>query len=328
MSGGEATLVARMVESARFERAVQLPKVAAGTAFDLLVHGATVSFLALVLGLFIELLWNSRLSISAFGLSFLWTSEWNPVTNKFGALPFIYGTVVSSAIGILLAGFGGVMSGAFLAEFCPPRLSQPLGSLIELLAAVPSVVYGLWGLFVLAPVMRIYIEPFLQHYFGFLPIFSGTIYGVGMLTAGVILAIMIVPTVSAISRDAMVAVPQTQREAAWALGATRWQGFRMAVLPGARAGVFGACVLALGRALGETIAATMVIGNRPAVALSLFAPGYSISSVIANEFTEATTQLYLSALIELGLLLFVISVIVNGVARLLLWKVFTGTQAQ
>jgi phosphate transport system permease protein len=325
--GGEVAL-AGMVENPAFEQSVRMPKVAAGTVFDALVHGSTLLFLVLVLGLFVELLWNSRESISTFGFSFLWTSEWNPVTNKFGALPFVYGTVVSSAIAILLAGFAGVMSGAFLAEFCPPGLSQVLGMLIELLAAVPSVVYGLWGLFVLAPLMRVHIEPFLQRWFGFLPIFSGTIYGVGMLTAGVILAIMIVPTVTAISRDAMAAVPQSQREAVWALGATRWQGFRMAVLPGARGGVFGACVLALGRALGETIATTMVIGNRPAISVSLFAPGYSISSVIANEFTEATTQVYLSALIELGLLLFVISVIVNGAARLLLWKVFTTTGAQ
>ncbi len=327
VDNGEVTL-GSLVESTAFERPVQLPRVPAGTAFDVLVRGATILFIALVVGLFVDLLWSSRFSISRFGFSFLWTSEWNPVTSKFGALPFVYGTVVSSAIAILLAGFAGVMSGAFLSEFCPPRLSQPLGVLIELLAAVPSVVYGLWGLFVLAPVMRTEVEPFLQRWFGFLPIFSGTIYGVGMLTAGVILAIMIVPTVTAISRDAMAAVPQSQREAAWALGTTRWQGFFMAVLPSARVGVFGACILALGRALGETIATTMVIGNRPAIALSLFAPGYSISSVIANEFTEATTRLYLSALIELGLLLFVISAIVNGAARLLLWKVFTATEAR
>lgn len=323
---GEVTLTG-LVESA-VERRVRLPKVAPGIGFDFLVYAATASFLALVLGLFIELVWSSRQSLSTFGLAFLWTSDWNPVTNKFGALPFVYGTVVSSAIAIVLAGSAGVMGGAFLAEFCPARLSQPLSFLIELLAAVPSVVYGLWGLFVLAPVMRDYVEPLLQRVFGFLPLFSGTIYGVGMLTAGVILAIMIVPTVAAISRDAMATVPQTQREAIWALGATRWQGFHMVVLPGARAGVFGACVLALGRALGETIATTMVIGNRPAIAASLFAPGYSISSVIANEFTEATTQLYLSALLELGLLLFVISVIVNGIARLLLWKLFAPVGAQ
>jgi phosphate transport system permease protein len=301
---------------------VKLPRVASGKGFDLWVYGATGAFLALVGGLFLELLWSSRLSMATFGLSFLWTSSWNPVTSQFGALPFIYGTVMSSMIAILLAGFAGVLAGAFLAEFCPSQLSQPLSFMIELLAAVPSVVYGLWGLFILAPVMRNYVEPFLQHYFGFLPLFSGTIYGVGMLTAGIILAIMIVPTVTAISRDVMAAIPRTQREAIWALGASRWQGFRMVVLPGARSGVFGACILALGRALGETIATTMVIGNRPAIAASLFAPGYSISSVIANEFTEATTAVYLSALIELGLLLFLISVIVNAVARLLLWTVF------
>lgn len=301
---------------------LRLPHAPRGTGFDLCVYGATSAFLALVVGLFIELLWSSRLSLSTFGLSFLWTSEWNPVTNQFGALPFIYGTVVSSTIAILLAGVVGVLAGAFLAEFCPLRLSGPLSFVIELLAAVPSVVYGLWGLFILAPVMRDYVEPVLQRYLGFLPIFSGTIYGVGMLTAGVLLAIMIVPTVTAISRDVMAAVPQTQREAIWALGATRWQSFQMVVLPGSRAGVFGACILALGRALGETIATTMVIGNRPAIAASLFAPGYSISSVIANEFTEATTQVYLSSLIELGLLLFIISVIVNALARVLLWTIF------
>jgi len=306
---------------ARPVRAI-LPRAPRGTGFDLCVYGATGAFVAVVVALFLELLWSSRLSIATFGFSFLWTSEWNPVTNQFGALPFIYGTIVSSGIAILLAGLVGVLAGAFLAEFCPIHFSGPLSFMIELLAAVPSVVYGLWGLFILAPLMHDYIEPFLQRYFGFLPIFSGTIYGVGMLTAGVILAIMIVPTVTAISRDVMAAIPQTQREAIWALGATRWQSFRMVVLPGARAGVFGACILALGRALGETIATTMVIGNRPAIEASLFAPGYSISSVIANEFTEATTQVYLSALIELGLLLFIISVTVNAVARVLLWTIF------
>jgi phosphate transport system permease protein len=303
-------------------RSVKQPRRAGGRGFEVSVYAATAIFLALVIGLFAELLWSSRLSLSTFGLHFLWTSEWNPVTNQFGALPFIYGTAVSSAIAIVLAGIAGVLAGAFLAEFSPPRLATPLSFMIELLAAVPSVVYGLWGLFILAPMMRDYAEPFLQRYFGFLPIFSGPIYGVGMLTAGIILAIMIVPTVTAISRDVMAAIPQTQREAIWALGATRWQGFRMVVLPDARPGVFGACILALGRALGETIATTMVIGNRPAISASLFAPGYSISSVIANEFTEATSQVYLSALIELGLLLFIISMIVNTAARVLLWTVF------
>lgn len=311
-----------LVGPRKIERRVKLPSASRGRGFELCVYGATAIFLALVIGLFLELLWGSRLSLSTFGLPFLWTSTWNPVTSQFGALPFIYGTIVSSAIAILLAGILGVLAGAFLAEFCPLILVAPLSFMIELLAAVPSVVYGLWGLFVLGPVMRIHVEPLLQRWFGFLPLFTGSIYGVGMLTAGVILAIMIVPTVAAISRDVMAAIPQTQREAIWALGATRWQGLRLVVLPGARAGVFGACILALGRALGETIATTMVIGNKPAISASLFAPGYTISSVIANEFTEATTQVYLSALIELGLLLFVISVIINAVARVLLRTVF------
>lgn len=316
------TPLAPATESRARSRLLKARGATGAGGFEICVYGATAIFVAIVIGLFIELLWSSRLSLSTFGLAFLWTSAWNPVTNQFGAMPFIYGTVVSSAIAILLAGIIGVLAGAFLAEFSPVRLAAPLSFMIELLAAVPSVVYGLWGLFILAPVMRDYAEPFLQHYFGFLPIFAGPIYGVGMLTAGIILAIMIVPTVTAISRDVMATIPQTQREAIWALGATRWQGFRMVVLPGARAGVFGACILGLGRALGETIATTMVIGNRPAIAASLFAPGYSISSVIANEFTEATSQVYLSALIELGLLLFVISMIVNTAARVLLWTVF------
>lgn len=311
-----------LVEPRTAESRVKLPSAPRGGGFELCVYGATWTFLAVIGGLFFELLWNSRLSMSKFGFSFLWTSAWNPITNQFGSLPFIYGTVVSSGIAILLAGVTGVLAGGFLAEFCPTRLSQPLSFMIELLAAVPSVVYGLWGLFILGPVMRDYVEPVLQRYLGFLPIFSGVIYGVGMLTAGVILAIMIVPTVTAISRDVMAAIPRTHREAIWALGATPWQGFKMVVLPGARSGVFGACILALGRALGETIATTMVIGNNPAISTSLFAPGYSISSVIANEFTEATTQIYISALIELGLLLFVISIIVNIAARVLIWTVF------
>lgn len=316
-----AAAVHSVIELRSATQRVTLPVAARGRGLEVCIYGATGLFLAAVLGLFGELLWNSRLSISTFGFSFLWTSNWNPVTNQFGALTFVYGTIVSSAIAIILAGTAGVLAGAFLAEFCPLRLVQPLSFAIELLAAVPSVVYGLWGLFVLAPLMHDHLEPFLQRYLGFLPLFSGTIYGVGMLTAGMILAIMIVPTVTAISRDVMAAVPRIQREALWALGANRWQSFSMVVLPGARAGVFGACILALGRALGETIATTMVIGNRPAISASLFAPSYSISSVIANEFTEATSDVYLSALLELGLLLFVISVIVNASARLLLWTI-------
>jgi phosphate transport system permease protein len=292
------------------------------------VRGATLLFALVVIGLFVELLRGSWPSLTAFGLKFLVTSQWNPVTNQFGALPLIYGTVVSSGIAILLAGFVGVFAAAYLADFAPRRLAQPLSFAIELLAAVPSVVYGLWGLFVLAPIMRAYIDPFLQARFGWLPIFSGTIYGTGLLTAGVLLALMIVPTVTAISRDVILAVGKEQREASLALGATRWETMRRVVLPAARSGIVGACILALGRALGETIATTMVIGNRPAIEASLFAPSYTLSSVIANEFTEATSDLYQSSLVELGLVLFGVSIVVNAIARGLIWSMVRDKKAR
>jgi phosphate transport system permease protein len=290
--------------------------------FPLMVRGATGIFVLLIVGLFVELFVNSLPSIRQFGLSFLWSSEWNPVTEHFGALPFIFGTVVSSLIALVLAAAFGILGAAFLAEFAPAYIATPLGTLIELLAAVPSVVYGLWGLFTLAPAMQHYIEPSIERYLGFLPIFGGPAYGVGLLTAAIILSVMIVPTITAISRDLLLAVPWDLREAMFALGATRWDAFKMVVLPYARPGVFGACILGLGRALGETIATTMVIGNRPAISVSLLAPSYTISSVIANEFTEATTTVYLSALIELGLVLFLISVLVNSAARLMMRAVF------
>ena len=292
------------------------------------VRGATLLFALVVIGLFVELVRGSWSSLTAFGLKFLVTSQWNPVTNQFGALPLIYGTVVSSGIAILLAGFVGVFAAAYLADFAPRRLAQPLSFAIELLAAVPSVVYGLWGLFILAPIMRAYIDPFLQARFGWLPIFSGTIYGTGLLTAGVLLALMIVPTVTAISRDVILAVGKDQREASLALGATRWETMRRVVLPAARSGIVGACILALGRALGETIATTMVIGNRPAIEASLFAPSYTLSSVIANEFTEATSDLYLRSLVELGLVLFGVSIVVNAIARTLIWSMVRDKKAR
>lgn len=294
------------------------PDWLASKIFIAALYGSCAVFLLLMAGLVAELLRGSMLSLRTFGLGFLWSSEWDPVTSKFGALPFIYGTVVSSAIALLLAGFAGVMAGVFLAEFAPRRLSTGLALLIELLAAVPSVVYGLWGLFVLAPVVTNWIGPALQASLGFLPIFQGTIYGVNMMVAGLILALMIVPTIMAVTRDLIVAMPMRYREASIALGATRWETVAKVILPALRPGIFGACMLALGRALGETIATTMVIGNRPAITVSLFAPGYTMASVIANEFTEATTDIYLSALIELGLLLLVVSVIVNGAGRVLL----------
>ncbi len=286
--------------------------------FSVALYGSCFLFFAVIVGLFLELLWGSRLSLGKFGLRFLWSTQWNPVTQQFGALPFLYGTVVSSGIALLLAVWVGVLAGVYLAEFAPRQLSFMLSLLIELLAAVPSVVYGLWGLFVLAPIVSSWIGPALQAAFGFLPIFQGTIYGVNMLTASLILALMIVPTITAITRDLVAAIPPRVREASLALGASRWETTYKVVLPLVRSGIFGACMLALGRALGETIATTMVIGNRPAISASLFAPGYTVASVIANEFTEATTNLYLSALIELGLILFVVSILVNGAGRLLL----------
>lgn len=294
-------------------------------AFLALVYGAGAVFVILVCGLFAELLVGSWPSIKVFGPAFLWTNQWNPVTNQFGALPLIFGTMVSSLIAIVLAGLVGILAAAFLADFAPKRIAQPLSFVIELLAAVPSVVYGLWGLFVLAPLVRTVIGPLLEHMFGFIPLFSGTIYGVGLLTAGMILALMVVPTVTAISRDVIAAIPQEQREASLALGATKWETLVNVVLPAARAGIFGAVILALGRAMGETIATTMVIGNRPEISASLFAPSYTLSSVIANEFTEATSNVYVSALIELGLLLFIVSFIINGLARVMMWTVFRKT---
>jgi phosphate transport system permease protein len=308
------------MEKAAKHNSEVIAAVARDKVFMAVVIGAVAIFAFLVLGLLVELIHGSWESLLTFGFSFLWTSEWNPVTNKFGALPMIYGTIVSSGIAILLAGSVGIFAAVYLAEFAPRSIAGPLSFMIELLAAVPSVVYGLWGLFVLAPLVRTLLGPVIQSHLGFLPIFAGPIYGVGLLTAGLILSLMIIPTVTAISRDVIAAVSRDQREASMSLGATRWETMWRVVLPAARSGIFGACVLALGRALGETIAATMVIGNRPEIVASLFAPSYTLASVIANEFTEATSSLYISALVELGLLLFAVSFIVNGLARLLLWS--------
>jgi phosphate transport system permease protein len=300
----------------------------ADRVFALAVNGAAAVFVLIVVAIFLQLVLGASKAMGTFGLSFLWTTQWNPVTGKFGALPMIYGTVVSSAIAIVLASAIGILSAAYLTDFAPPRIAKPLSFTIELLAAVPSVVFGLWGLFVLAPIMRTYVDPFLQATLGFLPIFQGPIFGTSLLTAGVILAIMIVPTVTAITRDVIDAVPIELREGSISLGATRWETVQKVVLPAAKTGVFGACILALGRALGETIAATMVIGNKPAIVTSLFCPAYSLPSVIANEFTEATSDLYLSSLIGLGLTLFVVSMIVNGAARFLTMTVLRTPQGR
>lgn len=256
-------------------------------------------------------------SIEKFGLGFLTSGDWNPVMEEFGALPFIFGTLVSSLLAIILATPIAVGVAIFLAELAPPWLRNPVSFLIELLAAIPSVVYGLWALFVLVPLLRTAVQPALQSTLGFLPFFQGPPIGLGLMAAGVILAIMILPTITAVAREVLMAVPEAQREAALALGATRWEMIWRGVLPSARSGVLGGIILGLGRALGETMAVTMVIGNRPQIAASIFAPAYSMSAVIANEFAEATSDIHLSSLIQIGLLLFVVTFLLNVLARLL-----------
>jgi phosphate transport system permease protein len=277
-----------------------------------------VLLLVLVVGIQIH---GSHLAFQKFGWKFLVTSTWdpNPDQNQFGALPFIFGTVVSSFIALLIAVPLSVGTAVFLTDLAPTWLRQPLASAIEMLAAVPSVIWGLWGFFVMVPWLRSDLFPFLQNHFGFLPIFTGpTVYGTSMLAGGLIIAIMILPIVTSVSREILRSVPDLQREAAYGLGATRWEVTRIAVLSYARRGLMGAAVLGLGRALGETMAVTMVIGNSPEIAKSLFAPGYTLASVIANEFTEATSEIYLSALFEIGLVLMGVTLIVNIFALLLI----------
>jgi phosphate transport system permease protein len=277
------------------------------------------SFVILIASLLINELWvNCVLSRHAFGWHFWFSSEWDPVFEHFGALPFIYGTIVTSAIALVIALPLGLAAATFLAELAPRTLSDTVSFLIDLLAAIPSVIYGLLGIFIVVPLMRTMIGPALKSVFGFLPIFSGPNYGVGFLTAGIVLAIMVVPYIISISREVLLTVPRDQREAALALGATRWESTWKVVIPWARTGIMGSVFLALARALGETMAVTMVIGNDPKIAASLFAPGYTIAAVIANEFSEAFGNVYRSSLIELALVLFLITFILNGFARLLI----------
>lgn len=291
-------------------------------AGDEIAHLTTLIFAASVLcitGLLVyELYRNSALPRQKFGWAFLFTRVWDPIAGQFGALPFIYGTVVTSILALLIAVPLGLGAAIFLAELAPPRISEAFTFVVELLAAVPSVIYGLLGFFILVPVLRQFVQPFLQTALGFLPLFQGPRYGVGLLAAGLVLAIMIVPFIISISREALLAVPREQREAALALGATRWEATWQVVVPYARLGITGAIFLALARSLGETMAVTMVIGNDPRISASLFAPGYSIAAVIANEFTEATGELHIQVLIELGLVLFALTILINGLARLLI----------
>jgi phosphate transport system permease protein len=270
-----------------------------------------------------ELAQGSRLALQKFGWHFLTTSNWDPGNDVYCALPFIFGTLVTSAIALLIAVPISIATAVYLTELAPQWLRQPLTMFIELLAAVPSVILGLWGIFVMVPWLRVHLFPWLQNMLGFLPIFKGPIYGPCMLAAGIIVAIMIIPIITSVSREILRSVPGLQREAAYALGATRWEVTRIAVLSYAKKGLFGAVILGLGRALGETMAVTMVIGNIPQIVPSLFAPGATLASVIANEFNEATATILTSTLFEIGLVLLGVTVIVNAFAQLLL-KTFAG----
>mgnify|MGYP001545742808 CR=1 FL=1 len=290
------------------------------TTFFALCIPLLLAFLALEIG---RAAWPA---FSRFGLSFLTSSEWNVPAGKFGAAPAIFGTIVSSIIALVLATPLAIGVAIFLSEFAPRWLQQPVAFLVDLLAAIPSVVYGLWGIFVLIPLLRDPVIPFLRDtlHLGSTPFFTGPAYGPSMLAAGVILAIMALPYISAVSREVLRAVPRSQREAALALGATRWEMIWDAVLPNARSGIIGGVILGLGRALGETMAVTMVIGNRAEISASLLAPGYTMASLIANEFSEATSDLHLSALMAVGGVLFVITIVVNAIARWLVWTVERG----
>ena len=292
-------------------------------AFEWLTLMMAFAVVVLIILVGWELWSGSLLAMKKFGVHFLATSTWDPVAEEFGALPFIYGTLVSSLIALLIAVPLGIATAAYLTELAPLWIRQPLASLIEMLAAIPSVILGLWGIFVMIPWLRDYPFPWLKRVLGWTPFFSGPIYGPCMLAGGIIVAVMILPIITSVSREILRSVPDLQREAAYALGATRWEATRIAVLSYAKKGLFGAVILGLGRALGETMAVTMVIGNTPQIAASLFKPGYTLASVLANEFTEATTDLYLQALTEIGLVLFGITIVVNLLAQLLL-RTFTA----
>jgi phosphate transport system permease protein len=293
-------------------------------AFQLLL-GAMAAGIPLIMGaMLVALITAARPAIGRFGLAFFVSSTWDPVAGEFGVLPFIYGTLVSSALALLISVPLGIGTAVFLSELAPTWLRSPIRFLVELLAAIPSVVYGLWGIFVLVPWVRSVLTPALKGTLGFLPLFAGPPLGIGMLTAGLILSVMVVPFIVAVSTEVMRAVPLSQREAALALGATTWETTRKAVIPYARSGIVGAIFLALARALGETMAVTMVIGNVPQIKASLLAPAYTVSAVIANEFAEATADLYVAALVYAGLALFLVTVIVNLLARVLVFKVARG----
>lgn len=293
-------------------------------AGDIIFENITLLFALILVGLVvyiaIEMFIDSSESRSKFGFGFIFSQNWDPVKEEFGALPFIFGTIVSSLLALLISLPVSIGVAVFLSEIIHKSLRTSISFLIEILAAIPSIIYGFWGIFVFAPFMRSTVQPFLSTYFGFLPFFKGQIYGTGLLTASVILAIMITPIISSITRDVLKAIPVSQREAAYALGATKWEAIKMALL-NARSGILGGSVLGLGRAIGETMAVTMVIGNKAQIKDSLFEPAYSMASVIANEFAEASGSLHISSLIEIGLILFGVTFIINSLARILIYSV-------
>jgi phosphate transport system permease protein len=287
---------------------------------DFAFRAITLFFASLVLVLIVamlfEMIQNSWLSFQKFGFGFVTSTVWDPPAREFGALPFVYGTIVTSVLALIIAVPISIAVAVFVTYQAPTSIRRPVITLVELLAAIPSVAYGLWGIFVLVPFMRETVNPVLKSTLGFIPLFDGPSFGLGTLTAGVILAIMVTPIVTTVSRDVLAAVPQHQRDGALALGATQWEAIRV-VFTYALPGIVGAIILGLARAIGETMAVTMVIGNRPDITLSLFSPSYTMASVIANEFTEATEQIYLHALIEIGVLLFAVSFIVRAAAQVL-----------
>jgi phosphate transport system permease protein len=294
------------------------PRSSGDLGFRLFTGAFAMALLVIVAAIGVELYRESVLSIHEFGFKFWVTDVWDPVSGQFGARPFIWGTLYSSMLALLIAAPISLGIATYLSELCPPVLRQPLIFLTELLAAIPSIVYGLWGIFVLVPLVR-RLETATPESWRSIPLFSGPPIGLGMLAAALILAVMITPFISSLAREVLKQVPRSQREAAYALGATRWEAIRVALAYG-RTGIVGAVMLGLGRALGETMAVTMVIGNTPKASWSLFAPQYTMSAVIANEFTEATDKLHLHALIEIGLVLFVITLVVNALSRLLIWS--------
>jgi phosphate transport system permease protein len=300
----------------------------ADNSFAAVMLVCACSIFAIVLFIFGILVLHSRPSLVQFGWKFFTRSAWDPVSGDFGALPFIFGTLATSLLALCMAVPLALGVAVFLTELCPRPLRAPISFLTELLAAIPSVVYGLWAVFVLVPLMRNPIGPFLVKTLGWTGLFSGPNFGVGLLTASIILAIMILPIISSLTRDIMTAVPISQREAVLALGATRWEMIRIGVLRNSRIGIVGAIMLGLGRALGETMAVTMVIGNHADIGKSLFAPANTLASVIAGEFSEATSDIYLSALIEIGLALFLVTIVVNAIARLMVWAVTRGAPAR